>query len=151
MANNIPFYKSINLNRHEVKRLVIQRLSTPPSITKEGQVYYNRTDKEFYGWDGNKWRLLSFEDKFRGIFDDLEDVPNPELYDRVGIQTGEGVLLFIYDGENWELISDYIKLIDDEIVSPNKTWSSQRLQEWAINDYAKRLQIMSPDVGELEA
>ena len=114
MSNNIPFYKSVDLNRHPIKRLVIQRLNQPPSIIKEGQVYYNMVDQEFYGWNGDKWQLLSFEDKFLGIFDDLEDIENPSIYDRAGVREGDGILLYIYNGSDWELINDYVNLIDDE-------------------------------------
>lgn len=42
------------------------------------------------------------------------------------------------------------EIIDDETVSDKKTWSSEFLEEWALNDYANRLKIKSPAVGEIE-
>lgn len=41
-------------------------------------------------------------------------------------------------------------IINDGIISDETTWSSDRIVEWAISDYANRLHIKSPAVGELE-
>jgi hypothetical protein len=32
--------------------------STAPSSPKEGQIYFNSTDKHFYGWNGSEWKQL---------------------------------------------------------------------------------------------
>ncbi len=32
--------------------------ATSPSAPKEGQLYFNTTDKHFYGWNGTEWKQL---------------------------------------------------------------------------------------------
>lgn len=49
------FFTSINLNKNELQNAVLQPLATAPSNPKEGQFYYNSTDKKMYQYNGTKW------------------------------------------------------------------------------------------------
>lgn len=46
---------SINLLKNELQNAVIQNLAVPPTAPKEGQIYYNTTDKFIYRYDGTSW------------------------------------------------------------------------------------------------
>lgn len=50
------YLTNINLNRNELQNAVIQPLSTAPSNPKEGQIYYNSSDKFIYRYDGTAWK-----------------------------------------------------------------------------------------------
>lgn len=58
----IPFYESIDLRRHEIRNMVVQRLTVFPVNPKEGQVIYHTVEKGFYGFTGTGWQLLAAED-----------------------------------------------------------------------------------------
>lgn len=49
------FLTNLNLNKNELQNAVIQPLSSAPANPKEGQIYYNSTDKFIYRWDGAAW------------------------------------------------------------------------------------------------
>lgn len=49
------FLYDVDLNKNELQNAVIQPLSAAPSNPKEGQVYYNTTDKNIYRYDGEAW------------------------------------------------------------------------------------------------
>lgn len=59
------FLYDVDLNKNELQNAVIQPLSVAPSNPKEGQVYYNTTDKNIYKYDGTSWTTY-------------QDVLNPE-------------------------------------------------------------------------
>ena len=46
---------SLNLNKNEIQNAVIQPLATAPARPKEGQIYYNSSDKFIYRFDGENW------------------------------------------------------------------------------------------------
>lgn len=46
---------SLNLQRNELQNAVIQPLAVAPANPKEGQIYYNSTDKFIYRYDGTNW------------------------------------------------------------------------------------------------
>ena len=46
---------SLNLNKNELQNAVIQPLAVAPSNPKEGQIYYNSSDKFIYRYDGTAW------------------------------------------------------------------------------------------------
>lgn len=46
---------SINLLKNELQNAVIQNLAIAPAAPKEGQIYYNTTDKFIYRYDGTVW------------------------------------------------------------------------------------------------
>lgn len=49
------FLCSLNLQRNELQNAVIQPLATAPANPKEGQIYYNSSDKFIYRFDGSNW------------------------------------------------------------------------------------------------
>lgn len=49
------FLYDVDLNKNELQNAVIQPLTTAPANPKEGQVYYNTTDKNIYRYDGEAW------------------------------------------------------------------------------------------------
>lgn len=49
------FLTAINLNKNELQNAVIQPLVTAPANPKEGQIYYNSSDKFIYRFDGTNW------------------------------------------------------------------------------------------------
>lgn len=46
---------NLDLFKNELQNAVIQVLTTPPASPKEGQIYYNSTDKFIYRYDGENW------------------------------------------------------------------------------------------------
>lgn len=46
---------NLDLFKNELQNAVIQVLTTPPASPKEGQIYYNSTDKFIYRYDGANW------------------------------------------------------------------------------------------------
>lgn len=46
---------NLDLVKNEIQNAVIQVLTTPPAAPKEGQIYYNSTDKFIYRYDGADW------------------------------------------------------------------------------------------------
>lgn len=51
----MKYLTSIDLVKNEIQNAVIQVLTTPPAAPKEGQIYYNSTDKFIYRYDGTNW------------------------------------------------------------------------------------------------
>lgn len=51
----MKYLTSIDLVKNEIQNAVIQVLTTPPAAPKEGQIYYNSTDKFIYRYDGADW------------------------------------------------------------------------------------------------
>lgn len=49
------FLTAINLNKNELQNAVIQPLVTAPANPKEGQIYYNSSNKFIYRFDGSNW------------------------------------------------------------------------------------------------
>ena len=49
------FFGDINLNKNKLQNAVIQPESSAPSNPKEGQIYYNTTDKNYYRYNGTSW------------------------------------------------------------------------------------------------
>lgn len=49
------FLTALNLNKNEIQNAVIQPLATAPVNPKEGQIYYNSSDKFIYRFDGTNW------------------------------------------------------------------------------------------------
>lgn len=46
---------NLDLNKNEIKNVVIEKGATAPSDPVEGQIYYNTTDKNFYRYNGTSW------------------------------------------------------------------------------------------------
>lgn len=51
----IKYLTGIDLVKNELQNAVIQVLTTAPASPKEGQIYYNSTDKFIYRYDGSDW------------------------------------------------------------------------------------------------
>lgn len=51
----IKYLTGIDLVKNELQNAVIQVLTTDPASPKEGQIYYNSTDKFIYRYDGSAW------------------------------------------------------------------------------------------------
>lgn len=51
----MTFLTNINLLQNELQNAVLQPLGTAPLSPKEGQFYYNSTDKLIYRYDGTQW------------------------------------------------------------------------------------------------
>ena len=49
------YLTNLNLNKNEIQNAVIQPLAVAPSSPKEGQIYYNSTDKFIYRYNGTVW------------------------------------------------------------------------------------------------
>lgn len=54
----IPFYKSVDLKKHEIRNMVIQRLTIYPHNPIRGQVFYHIGEKDFFGYTGEEWKPL---------------------------------------------------------------------------------------------
>lgn len=51
----MQFLMNVNLNQNELQNAVIQPLATAPANAKEGQIYYNSSDKSIYQYNGASW------------------------------------------------------------------------------------------------
>lgn len=49
------YLANLNLSKNELQNAVIQPLATAPANPKEGQIYYNSSDKFIYRFDGTNW------------------------------------------------------------------------------------------------
>lgn len=49
------YLTNLNLNKNELQNAVVQPLAVAPSNPKEGQIYYNSTDKFIYRYNGTAW------------------------------------------------------------------------------------------------
>lgn len=52
------FLTNINLSQNELQNAIIQPLSVAPSNGKQGQIYYNSSDKFIYMHDGTNWKII---------------------------------------------------------------------------------------------
>lgn len=50
------FLTDIDLEKNQLQNAVLHPLSSAPSSPKEGQIYYNSVDKNFYRYDGTAWK-----------------------------------------------------------------------------------------------
>jgi hypothetical protein len=51
----LVYLANLNLSKNELQNAVIQPLATAPASPKEGQIYYNSSDKFIYRFDGTNW------------------------------------------------------------------------------------------------
>lgn len=51
----INILTNLNLSKNQIQNAVIQPLAVAPSTPKEGQIYYNSSDKFIYRFDGTNW------------------------------------------------------------------------------------------------
>lgn len=51
----INILTNLNLSKNQIQNAVIQPLAIAPSNPKEGQIYYNSSDKFIYRFDGTTW------------------------------------------------------------------------------------------------
>ena len=51
----IPFLNNIDLVKNQLLNAVFQNLATAPTSPKEGQFYYNTTDKKMFYYNGTAW------------------------------------------------------------------------------------------------
>lgn len=49
------FYVDININGYELKDFVVYPLATAPASPKQGQIYFNTTDKKLYYYNNSAW------------------------------------------------------------------------------------------------
>ncbi len=54
----MKFSTNINLQQNKIQNVVIDPLTTAPASPKEGQIYFNSTDKIGYQWNGTEWKAL---------------------------------------------------------------------------------------------
>ena len=52
---SMKFLTNIDLLTNELQNAVLQPLTAAPATSKEGQIYYNSTDKFIYRYDGTAW------------------------------------------------------------------------------------------------
>jgi Phage tail fibre repeat len=51
----LKFLTNIDLSKNELQNARIQNLATAPANPTAGQIYFNSTDKKFYGYNGTGW------------------------------------------------------------------------------------------------
>jgi len=54
-----PFYADIDLHKNQLLQAAFQSSATAPTGPVNGQVYFNTSDNNFYGWNGTSWINLS--------------------------------------------------------------------------------------------
>lgn len=151
---SIPFYTSINHKEHPSYNFVIQRLSVPPLGPKVGRIYYNTREKHFYGWNGNKWQLLSFEGDYKGTYEDLEDIDfTPKEENVVGIEKEDYIQLYIYLDDKWVSIGGVRGL--NEVTQVDNTTSvkivgDQVFQGLDQNDFIQKWHLDLVEFDDLE-
>jgi hypothetical protein len=52
------YLANIDLNQNELQNSVIQNLAAAPANPKDGQIYFNTTDKAYYGYKNSSWVKL---------------------------------------------------------------------------------------------
>ena len=58
MVDTKSFYRSLDLQKNEVKNIVIENLSTEPSNPESGQIYYNNSDNNLYLYNGSTFEVI---------------------------------------------------------------------------------------------
>lgn len=53
-----PIRVDLDLNQNEVQNVVIQNLASAPQNPKEGQIYFNTTSHNYYGYKNGQWVVL---------------------------------------------------------------------------------------------
>lgn len=53
-----PIRVDLDLNQNEVQNAVIQNLASAPQNPKEGQIYFNTTSHNYYGYKNGQWVVL---------------------------------------------------------------------------------------------
>lgn len=49
---------NLDLNKNELQNAILQPLAAAPSNPKEGQIYYNTTDKKVWQYNGTTWLAI---------------------------------------------------------------------------------------------
>jgi len=77
----IKYLNHIDLNKNELRNAVIHPLGTAPSSPREGQIYYNSTDKKLYIWDGDggDWMPIGDVHTIEGNSINLNGTVSPSL------------------------------------------------------------------------
>ena len=85
----IKYLSSINLLQNELQNAIIQVLATDPASGKEGQIYYNSTNKVLRQYNGTKWvnvGVLYNQDSSTGaVITGLNDQGNVEVTNVIGL------------------------------------------------------------------
>lgn len=85
----IKYLSSINLLQNELQNAIIQVLATDPASSKEGQIYYNSTNKVLRQYNGTKWvnvGVLYNQDSSTGaVITGLNDQGNVEVTNVIGL------------------------------------------------------------------
>lgn len=51
----MDYFNNINLNQNQLQKAVIHPLEREPASAKQGQMYFNTSDKKLYYYDSTKW------------------------------------------------------------------------------------------------
>lgn len=85
----IKYLSSINLLQNELQNAIIQVLATDPASGKEGQIYYNSTNKVLRQYDGTKWVnvgvLYNQNSSTGAVITGLNDQGNVEVTNVIGL------------------------------------------------------------------
>lgn len=85
----IKYLSSINLLQNELQNAIIQVLATDPASGKEGQIYYNSTNKVLRQYNGTKWVnvgvLYNQNSSTGAVITGLNDQGNVEVTNVIGL------------------------------------------------------------------
>lgn len=56
----MKYLSNIDLNKNELQNAKIHNLASHPSTPGDGQIYFNTSDKKYYGYDGIEWIDLGY-------------------------------------------------------------------------------------------
>jgi hypothetical protein len=84
MVDTKSFYRSLDLQKNEVKNIVIENLSTEPINPESGQIYYNNSDNNLYLYNGSTFEVI------------LSGVGTSNLYHAIGINSTPGTVTSYY-------------------------------------------------------
>nr|WP_309101688.1 hypothetical protein [Fredinandcohnia onubensis] len=85
----MKFLTNIDLGKNELQNARVQNLGTAPTNPVPGQIYFNTTDKTYYGWDGSNWIDLGVIFSNKGILDSITAAFTTALKSKLdGISTG---------------------------------------------------------------